>query len=116
MNAKGFGDIAYILTSVELVLLGGGFLGFTRWWTTWIGRTIGAFMIVVVLIMGWTFLLLTGILTLTDDGIYILRAVLFGCLCLASGGMLAGFVKAQFFPRGLRSWRPTRRNSREEVP
>lgn len=116
MSAKEFGDIAYIATSIELMLLGGGFLGFTRWWTTWVGRTIGAFLIAVVLIMGWTFLLLTGILTLTNDGIYVLRAVLFGGLCLASGGMLAGFVKAQLFPRGLRSWTSTRRNSREEVP
>lgn len=115
MNSKEVGDLAYILTALALLILGASFLVFTPWWKTWGGRTLGAFLIAVDLIMLWTFLLLTGVISLTDAGIYRLRAVLFGCLCLASWGMLVGFVKAQFFPRGLRSWRPTRRNSREEV-
>lgn len=116
MTAKAIGDIAYIGMSVGLMLLAGGFLFLTRWWKTPVGRSLAAFLGMVALIMLWTFLLLTRIIALSDGGIYILRAVLFSGLCLASWGMLIGFVKTQFFPRGLRSWRSTRRNSREEVP
>ena len=116
MSAKDFGDIAYIATAVSLILLATGFLTLTRWWSTAVGQSIAAFFVAVDLIMIWTFLLLTGILSLTSDGIYVLRALLFSGLAVASWGMLIGFVKAQFFPRGLRSFRPTRRNSREEVP
>jgi uncharacterized protein YhhL (DUF1145 family) len=96
MTARQFGDLAYIGTAIALMLLSGGFLFFTAWWKRPTGRAIAAFLAVIFAIMLWTFLILMGIVSRNAPWLYGLRAFLFGALCLASWGMLIGFVRVQF--------------------
>lgn len=99
MTAKELGDISYILTAVALMLLAGGFLVLTRWRKTVLGVTLAAFLAAIFLIMAWTFLILTGIVSRDAPWLYMLRAILFGALCVSSWWMLIGFVRVQLIVR-----------------
>jgi hypothetical protein len=98
LTAKQWGDLAYIVVALGLVLLSIGFLAFTKWWHEGVGRSLAAFFIVILVIMGWGLSIVIGWIPV-NAGTYIARAWLYGLLGVTVWVMFGGFVKVQFFPR-----------------
>jgi len=114
MTAKQWGDIAYVVTALGLILLSVGFLTLTTWWETAVGRSLAAFFGAVFLIMLFSSLLLLGILSPKSWWLYDLRVGLYGSLGLAVWAMLIGFVKVQFFPGKKKRVQDDRNHTRQD--
>jgi len=96
---RQLGDWGFLLFALGLLLLGTGFLGFTRWRKTPTGRGIGAFFICSNAIITLSFLRLFGWLEPDDWWFYPARALVFGGGGLAVLVVGIGFIRLQFLQR-----------------
>lgn len=99
---KVIGDLGFLLLAVGLLVLGTGFLFFTRWRKTGTGRSIGTFFISTNAILTLAVLRLFKVIP-AGDWLLPVRAIVFSVGGLAVLAISVAFVRLQFLRRGQKS-------------
>lgn len=99
MTLDSWGDLAFGVFAMGMLLLSGMFLLSTRWYRTPVGRSIGGFFIAITVTMTWSFIRVFDLVPLTAYGIEVLRLCIYGILGISTWGMVIGFVLAQYLRR-----------------